>query len=481
MSSDRHRPMWRRIAASSFGWFASIYVISAASVLLLTIHRHTSQYKETLLLLSKDAYDEYAASNGDVQTMLAPFRDTAEELGHGNVFLLITDPDGSPVLEVVSNPGIVKSMRDFVRSPNHTCRITGGDARKGVGSIAVRVRKTLLPDGRVLLIGINVTENEHVAIGIAIVLVAALLLSLVACFALSVFLARRFALPLARIVSAARDIASGNYSARVPTTSGETEIMELENAFNTMGEANERTLGELRRLTDDIAHDLRTPLARMKAAAELDALSGEDRGNLPQTVIEETSGMLEMINDALAVSRAEHLVDATPRDEIDLAVFLKRMADLYSTLAEDAEIAFSVNVPERPVVVMAHKGKLQQLVGNLLDNALKFTPRGGKVSVQLHESPPVVEVANTGPGIAEADIPHVFSRFWRGQKARTLPGNGLGLALVKAIAESYGASVRCSSSESGPTTFSVEFKQASTVRSFAVCEARRSAGIVSGS
>ena len=460
MSSDRRKPMWRRIAASSFGWFASIYVISAASVLLLTIHRHTSQYKETLLLLSKDAYDEYAASNGDVQTMLAPFRDTAEELGHGNVFLLITEPDGSPVLEVASNPGIVKSMRDFVRSPNHTCRITGGDARKGVGSIAVRVRKTLLPDGRVLLIGINVTENEHVAIGIAIVLVAALLLSLVACFALSVFLARRFALPLARIVSAARDIASGNYSARVPATSGETEIMELENAFNTMGEANERTLGELRRLTDDIAHDLRTPLARMKAAAELDALSGEDRGNLPQTVIEETSGMLEMINDALAVSRAEHLVDATPRDEIDLAVFLKRMADLYSTLAEDAEIAFSVNVPERPVVVMAHKGKLQQLVGNLLDNALKFTPSGGRISVELEASPPTVKVTNTGSGIAEPDIPRAFSRFWRGQKARTLPGNGLGLALVKAIAESYGASVRCSSSESGPTTFSVEFGQA---------------------
>ena len=457
--------MWRRIAASSFGWFASIYVISAASVLLLTIHRHTSQYKETLLLLSKDAYDEYAANNGDVQTIQALFRDTAEEHGHDNVFLIVTDQEGMPVLEEASHPDVAKAMRDFVRSPNHTCRITGGKARKGMGSVAVRVRKTPLPDGRVLLVGINVTKNEHVAIGIAIVLVAALLLSLAACFALSVFLARRFALPLARIVSAARDIASGHYSARVPATSGEIEIMELENAFNTMGEANERTLGELRRLTDDIAHDLRTPLTRMKAAAELDALSGEDRGALPQTVIEETSGMLNMINDALAVSQAENLIDPTPRDEIDLAVFLKRMADLYSTLAEDAEIAFSVNVPERPVIVLAHKSKLQQLVGNLLDNALKFTPKGGNVSVQLQEAPPVIEVANTGPGIAETDITHVFSRFWRGQKARTLPGNGLGLALVKAIAESYGASVRCLSSASGPTTFSVEFKPASTLSS----------------
>ena len=85
--------------------------------------------------------------------------------------------------------------------------------------------------------------------------------------------------------------------------------------------------------------------------------------------------------------------------------------------------------------------------------------------MKLKESPTVVEVRNTGPGIAEADIPHVFNRFWRGQKGRTLPGNGLGLALVKAIAESYGASVRCASSESGPTTFSVEFKQASTLSS----------------
>lgn len=459
MSSDRRRPMWRSIALSTFGWFATIYIVSSASILTLTIHRHTRQYKESLERLSKDSRDEYMTHSGDVKTMKELFRDTAEEHGHGNVFLVVTGPDGSAVMEEAANPDIAKAMRVFAVSPRRTCRIVGKEVRKGSDSIAVRVRKTPLPGGRILLIGINVTENERVAASIAIILFATLLLSLAACLVLSIMLTRRFTLPIARIASAAGGIASGDYGARVPTTSGELEITELEKAFNTMGEKIEQSLGELRRLTDDIAHDLRTPLTRMKAAAEVEALSGCNRGELPQTIIEETTGMLDMINTALAVSQAENLTDSTPLDEINLAEFLKHMTDLYATLAEDAEISISVYTPSTAVIILAHKGKLQQLVGNLLDNSLKFTPRGGKISVRLKEFPVAIEVENTGPGISETDIPHVFSRFWRGQRARTFPGNGLGLALVKAIAESYGASVRCISSEEGPTTFAVTFNQ----------------------
>ncbi len=202
---------------------------------------------------------------------------------------------------------------------------------------------------------------------------------------------------------------------------------------------------------------MRTPLARLRAAAEVEAMNGHG-GALPETVMEETTGLLDMINTALAVSQTENIADTTPREEIDLSVFVGRMADLYSAPAEDVGIDFSVDLPTLPVFVFAHKAKLQQLVGNLLDNALKFTPRGGRVMVSVKGDPVELAVTNTGPGIEAADIPHVFSRFWRAQKSRSLPGNGLGLALVKAIAQTYGASVTCVSSSSGPTTFSVRWQ-----------------------
>ena len=167
--------------------------------------------------------------------------------------------------------------------------------------------------------------------------------------------------------------------------------------------------------------------------------------------------MLGLINTSLAVSQAENLGCTAPLEETDFTTFARQMCDLYAVSAEDAGIEMSSALPGKPVFVMAHRGQLQQLVGNLLDNAVKFTPAGGYIRVSIGDSPVVLEVENTGPGIDESDIPHVFSRFWRAQKSRSLPGNGLGLALVKAIAESYGGSVSCTSSPSGPTKFTVRF------------------------
>ncbi len=451
MSSANAAPIWKRIAKTTLAWFWAIYILSAASVLVMTLHRHARIYRETLTRLSGDCEEEYSAHALDPAMMRELFSETAEEHGHGNVFLAIVSDKGETLVEESTNPGVSESMRAFAFEEGRTKRLTGEDNRGR--SIAVRARRTPLPDGSILVVGINVTDNERLAFAIALVLAAALLLALAASLALSITLARKFTSPLSRISAAARDIASGNYSARVPLTQEGAEITELENAFNQMGAENERTLNELRRLTDDIAHDLRTPLGRLRAAAELAAFSGAP--SLPETVIEETSGMLEMINTALAVTRAENLADPTPREELDMGAFLARLADLYSAPAEDRGMDFSLTLPDGPVFALAHKGKVQQLVGNLLDNAIKFTPEGGKISVRLE--PGRLSVSNTGPGIDPADIPHIFGRFWRAERSRTLPGNGLGLALVKAIADSYGWRVKCSSSLAGPTEFTVEF------------------------
>ena len=157
----------------------------------------------------------------------------------------------------------------------------------------------------------------------------------------------------------------------------------------------------------------------------------------------------------LDISQTDSRINRTPRQDIDMDAFVRGVVDLYSALAEERGITVAVTSPCSPVMLSAHKNKLQQMLGNLLDNALKFTPRGGKISVALQETPLTITVSNTGPGIAAADMPHVFKRFWRADASRSLPGNGLGLALVKAIVTSYGGSISCESTPGSWTRFTI--------------------------
>ena len=227
--------------------------------------------------------------------------------------------------------------------------------------------------------------------------------------------------------------------------------------LNQVVEARERALEELKTLTDDIAHDLRTPLTRLNMAAET-ALVGGSAEKLAEDVVRDTAAMVEMINTMLEISQTDFRIDRTPREELDLAAIVRQTGELYETIAEDQGVALSVTVPDRAVLYSAHRGKIQQVVGNLLDNALKFTPKGGSVSMSLEETPGFVRlrIRDTGCGIAPADLPHVFQRFYRADTSRNLPGNGLGLALVQAVVVSYGGRVTCVSEPGKGAEFVVQ-------------------------
>ena len=167
--------------------------------------------------------------------------------------------------------------------------------------------------------------------------------------------------------------------------------------------------------------------------------------------------MLALIEATLDVSRAASGLDPAPPAPVDLAAETRRVCDLYAADAEDRHLTLSADLPTAPVPVRGHPGRLQQLVGNLLDNALKFTPPGGRVTLTLRTdaSSAVLSVDDTGPGVPPSERDLVFRRFWRADAARATPGSGLGLALVRAVATSAGGSVRCFSSPSGGARFEV--------------------------
>ena len=231
-------------------------------------------------------------------------------------------------------------------------------------------------------------------------------------------------------------------------------------AYRSIRRRHAKAMQELHDLSDDIAHDLRTPLARMHAQAELAAMGDVSAAELAAGVAEETSAMLELINTMLDLSQTGARIERSPRMDVDLAAIVRQMTEFYASVAEDKGVAFVLDLPDGEIVRSAHKAKLQQLVGNLLDNAVKFTPSGGTVSVTLTKEPETglarLAVSDTGIGISDADKPNLFKRFWRSDASRSLPGNGLGLAVVKAIVTSYGGSITCTSRPGMGTTFVVK-------------------------
>ena len=231
-------------------------------------------------------------------------------------------------------------------------------------------------------------------------------------------------------------------------------------AYRSIRRRHAKAMQELHDLSDDIAHDLRTPLARMHAQAELAAMGEVSAQELAAGVAEETTSMLELINTMLDLSQTGARIERSPRTDVDLVAIVRQMTEFYASVAEDKRVAFVLDLPEGEIVRSAHKAKLQQLVGNLLDNAVKFTPAGGTVSVTLSKEPETglarLAVSDTGIGISEADQANLFKRFWRSDASRSLPGNGLGLAVVKAIVTSYGGTVTCTSRPGVGTTFVVK-------------------------
>lgn len=268
-------------------------------------------------------------------------------------------------------------------------------------------------------------------------------------------IARKFIAGVERLNAAAQHIIqSGDFSKRVPVEHDGVEIDDLVRAFNSMNANTEKLITELQHITDDIAHDLRTPLTRMRGMAEVTVSGPQELAQYREMacdVAEECTKMVAMINTMLEITRTESNLETISESKISLNELLEQAYDLYQLLAEEKGQTFSLNLPEDTVMISADKIKIQRIVANLLDNAIKFTPAGGFVTLDLSARDGMAEIriCDTGCGIPEKDLENIFKRFYRADSSRTLPGNGLGLSLVHAIVEAHHGKISVASSEKG--------------------------------
>ena len=295
-------------------------------------------------------------------------------------------------------------------------------------------------------------RDALMSVVVAWILAAALAVGLAALAGYLV--AGRISRPVVALTEASDRMAAGDLGARAPVAGGD-EVGRLGESFNGMAARVETTVTSLRRFVADAAHEIGTPLTALQADLELAErkTTSEDERRLVDRALVQTGRLANLSDNLLQLSRLEAGEPAGEPQSADLAAVARELADGVASRAEQAGVELVVEVTQGPLPVPLGQARLQTVLGNLLDNAVKFTPEGGAVrlTVGAESGEAVVTVADTGVGIPEEEQRAVFERFHRARNVSAYPGNGLGLAIVKAAVERAGGTVSFTSSETGAT------------------------------
>jgi len=274
----------------------------------------------------------------------------------------------------------------------------------------------------------------------------------------AVLIGRRSLARLDAITDAIQSIVSGDLSQRLPPgRAGATgdDLDRLVNVVNGMLNDIERLMHEVKGACDNIAHDLRTPLARLLAGLERAQRRATTAGEYQEAIeaaIGETLSLLTVFNAMLRISEVEDGARRSGFTDVDLALIADDAVEFYAPSADEKQITLDyVHHPGLAIPLRGDASLLFEAVGNLIDNAIKFTPDGGHIAVtlKLEEGGIRLDVRDTGPGIDPAEREAVFLRFHRSESSRHLPGNGLGLSLVAAVARLHGMHAGIVDSERG--------------------------------
>ena len=319
--------------------------------------------------------------------------------------------------------------------------------------VLVGGRAFALPGGSRLFVGRDLRAQRQFEGILTITLLALLIFFLLAGSFAGLAVSRTVLRRVKDIEEAAGDIVAGDLSRRAPVSGADDEFDRLAVSLNAMLSRNEALVDELRTVTDSLAHDLRTPLARLRTKLETAAASLDDGKMSPALIddaLAEADYMQSVFTALIDIARAEAGIAHDQFEPVDLSAIIRGAVDLYQPVAEERGQTLLVDA-DAPAMTNGHAQFLARAASNLIDNAVKFSPSGSTVRARAYYEGEraVLEVCDRGPGIADADWADATRRFGRLEKARSTPGAGLGLGLVATVAKMHGAELRHSDNAPG--------------------------------
>jgi signal transduction histidine kinase len=329
----------------------------------------------------------------------------------------------------------------------------GGEEDEDWHEGAARALAVALPGGYRLLVGRDLHEREdlreHTLQALTVMIGLSLLLALTSGLVVSRAILRR----IETISRTGRSIMAGDLSQRVPLTGRGDEFDQLAINLNAMLDRIQRLMEGMRQVTDNVAHDLRNPLTRLRSRLEVTLLmqrSNNDYRTAIEQTLSDVGSLLGTFNALLSIAQVESGADRGGWQSVDLSALVRDIVELYQPSAEDKGIQFTQQI-RQDLRLRGNRSLLTQAIGNLLDNAIKYTPRGGTIQLNARHRHEVIEVvvSDNGLGIPADMREKVLERFVRLGTSRTTPGNGLGLSLVRAVAWLHNAKLELADAHPG--------------------------------
>ena len=457
-------PITRKFSIRLTIWYATISLVTTAILFGLAyalISSHFEKEDRTAIQQKQKGYAN--AYENEALDGLEPMVNAERELGKSFLYLIrVASPQGSTLF--LSLPDQLGSLSSFDQIQGiplgegfHPLRIISikEDNQYEVGSFR-------LSDGNILQVGVNVKNREELLLQLREIFYGALIFSLIVSILGGYFLAYRALRPIRNLTVAIESITqTGDLKTRVTDNATQDELSELVRLFNNMQERIERLVQGMRDSLDNIAHDLRTPLTRLSVSAEVALTTGGGEHGYREALsdcLEESERIARILNALIDISEADAGTLHLRNENIVLHQLVDATLDLYRHVAEEKNIGLRTDIPE-DIHLLVDSGKLQQIVSNLIDNAIKYTQDGGHVSIGAQrrgEEEVVITVTDTGSGIPENEIPNIWTRLYRGEKSRSERGMGLGLSIVLAFVRSLGGEISVQSSPGCGTAFIVK-------------------------
>ena len=444
-------------------WYAGIFTVSSCVAFILFYLLISSVIRDRIdrdLLEQAGKFSALLVTNGiDAVRRVAIIE--AQAAGEKKIFSRLLTRNG----EVFSSSNMsywkdIDAEREAIRS------LVQGSG-KIFDTILVRERKDkvrilydLIGPGVILQLGQSMEGYTRFIEAFKKIFVSTMSFLVVLAAIVGWFMSRQALSGLGEVTSIARRISGGTLEERVPVKARGDEIDLLANTFNQMLDRIQTLVTGTREMSDNIAHDLKSPVTRIRGVAEITLTTGTSVREfqvMAANVIEECDRLLDMINTMLVISETEAGAGKLRIEELDMADVVREACELFQPVAEDSGVKITCNLSERGVF-QGDIRMIQRMIANLLDNAVKYTPAGGEVSLSVNseqEKKVIVTVKDSGSGISDEAFPHIFERFYRCDPSRSRAGAGLGLSLAQAIARAHRGHIDVKTRLGKGSTFSV--------------------------